>query len=322
MYDRSNRETENPSPGCCRNCGAVLAGEYCSQCGQRELGRDLRFSDLVAELIGEFFNWDSRIWRTLIPLLFRPGFLTTEFMAGRRARYVPPLRLYLILSFILFLSLSISRVVVMDLQDGAGDRAGVEAVDPNERAAVGPIGVTVDPEGEDAGEAGVEIHSSDEGRTVSVDFADEDSPEWLKDLERRVEKNAAGLERKPGEFARELLEYLPQMMFLMLPLFALLLRFCYLFAPYHYLQHLVFSLNYHSFTFLMYLIMMVVERFGGHFDGLFFLCLLVYLPLGLRRVYRSGIAGAIGKTLFIYFSYGIMLAFGVAAVSVLAQARM
>ena len=321
MFERVKTDTEIP-PGCCRNCGAALAGHYCSQCGQRETGRELRFSDLISEFFGEIFTWDSRIWRTLAPLLFRPGFLTTEFMAGRRARYVPPLRLYLIISFILFLSLSLSRVVVIDVQDAGGESVGLDVADPNDQPTAGPIGITVDGEGEESPEPGVEIHGTDDGGTVSIGLADEDSPAWLQGLERRIEKNAASLEGNPREFVSQLLEYLPQMMFLMLPLFALLLRICYLLAPYHYLQHLVFSLNYHSFTFLLYLIMMVTERFGGDFDGLFFLCLLVYLPLGLRQAYRSGVAGAIGKSLFIYFSYGIMVAVGFAAAAVLALVHM
>jgi len=80
----------------CRNCRAPLRGEFCSQCGQRHWPNDLSFTDVAGE---EVFSWDSRLWRTLLPLLFRPGFLTAEFIAGRRALNVPPLRLYLIISF-------------------------------------------------------------------------------------------------------------------------------------------------------------------------------------------------------------------------------
>jgi hypothetical protein len=316
-------KTDTPfPPGCCRNCGAALTGRYCSQCGQRETGRDLRFSDLISEFFGEIFTWDSRIWRTLFPLLFRPGFLTAEFIAGRRARYVPPLRLYLIISFILFLSLSLSNLMEID-NNGSPVEDVVRIVDdPNDASATGLVRIDLGSEEEEGTDAGVDVPGVDEGDGISIGLADEDSPPWLQKLERQVEKNAASLEGEPGEFVGELLEYLPQMMFLMLPLFALLLRICYLFSPYHYLQHLVFSLNYHSFTFLLYLIQMVVERIGGDFGGLFFLCLLVYLPIGLRRVFHSGVAAAIGKALFIYFTYGIMLAVGFAAAAVLALFQM
>ena len=93
----------------CRNCGATLRGEYCHHCGQREGRGDLHFADAAGEVLGDLFTWDSRFWRTLFPLVFRPGFLTAEFIAGRRARYVPPFRLYIIISFVLFLVLPTSE---------------------------------------------------------------------------------------------------------------------------------------------------------------------------------------------------------------------
>ena len=93
----------------------------------------------------------------------------------------------------------------------------------------------------------------------------------------------------------------------LLPVFALLLKLCYLRAPYHYLQHLVFSLNYHSFVFLLYLIDVVVERFAGRYDGLLAIPLLVYLPVGLWRAYGTGPLGAVGRAALIYFAYGVLL---------------
>ncbi len=298
----------------CRNCDAPLSGEYCSQCGQREGKGDLRFSGLLGELVGDFFEWDSRIWRTLFPLIFRPGFLTAEYMAGRRARYVPPLRLYLIVSFVLFLLLSFSSPIEINTQDATRDGQSAEQVDS---------------EGEPTGsEMVLEIHTGEEedpnsaGETSNdvsarIDLADEDSPQWLQQIDRRMEDNVTTLQDEPGEFIAQLVEYLPQMMFLMLPVFAVLLRICYLFSPYHYLQHLVFSLNYHSFAFLLYLIQFAMEKLDTPIGGFLFLFLLAYLPVGLWRAYGSGIAAAIAKSLLIYLSYGIILVLGFAAVSIM-----
>ncbi len=106
-------------------------------------------------------------------------------------------------------------------------------------------------------------------------------------------------------------------MFFMLPLFALLLRLCYLFSPFHYLQHLVFALHYHSFFYLLYLIATIIELFGVPAGGIIFLLFLIYLPLALRRAYSSGTGGAIGKSIFIYLGYAIMLFIGFATVSIL-----
>ena len=86
----------------CGNCGAPLSGPYCSQCGQRHEPAMHSFWHFMQEAFEDFTHADSRLWRTLGALLFRPGFLTREFLEGRRARYLPPVRLYLVLSVAFF----------------------------------------------------------------------------------------------------------------------------------------------------------------------------------------------------------------------------
>ncbi|HEX6259828.1 MAG TPA: DUF4286 family protein, partial [Woeseiaceae bacterium] len=87
----------------CLNCGALLQGQYCATCGQRARGRLISIWELVRDAIGDLFELDSRLWRTLIPLMFRPGKLTHDYLIGRRARFMPPFRTYLVLSIIFFL---------------------------------------------------------------------------------------------------------------------------------------------------------------------------------------------------------------------------
>jgi hypothetical protein len=87
----------------CLNCGAALAGQYCGQCGQRATSRLISLWELVRDAFGDLFELDSRLWRTLIPLLVRPGRLTREYLEGRRARFMPPFRMYLVLSLVFFL---------------------------------------------------------------------------------------------------------------------------------------------------------------------------------------------------------------------------
>lgn len=87
----------------CRNCGARLVGPYCAECGQEARQRAVPFWQFGREALGEVFSFDTRFLRAFRPLLFRPGFLAKEYFAGRRKRYVPPLRLYLFVSFIYFL---------------------------------------------------------------------------------------------------------------------------------------------------------------------------------------------------------------------------
>ena len=86
----------------CLNCGTRLTGQYCGHCGQRSATRLISIWQLLAEAFGDLFELDSRLWRTLIPLLIRPGQLTRDYLLGRRARYMPPFRMYLVLSLIFF----------------------------------------------------------------------------------------------------------------------------------------------------------------------------------------------------------------------------
>jgi hypothetical protein len=304
----------------CRNCGEALIGLYCSHCGQREGSGDLTFGEVVGESLDELISWDSRLWRTLLPLVFRPGFLTAEFIAGRRARYVPPFRLYLIISFVLFLvvSLGAGRNSLMQMDDSSDAKPGISVTAGGENV---DVGAEEDSTVLRIGEGDIDgIDDID----VEISLADEDSPQWLKNLDDRLEKNAQSLSGDRGEFVELLTEYLPQMMFLLLPVFALLLKICYLFSPFHYLQHLVFTLHFHCFTYLLYLIGQL-----GHFglrgspvaEALPFVILL-YLPVALMRSYGSGLAGAAGKAAFILVVDSFLLVLSFAAVVVLALASM
>ena len=94
--------TESP----CLNCGTPMLGEFCYQCGQPQKGMIRHLPGLIADFFDSVFNLDTRTVRTLGPLLTKPGFLSTEYFAGRRTRYVTPLRLYLFLSVIAFLAVA------------------------------------------------------------------------------------------------------------------------------------------------------------------------------------------------------------------------
>jgi len=91
----------------CKNCGSALLGRFCVDCGQAAEVHVPTTTELIHEAIEGLVHADSRLWRTLITLWFKPGKLTNEFIAGRRAAYVPPFRLYLILSIMFFLLASI-----------------------------------------------------------------------------------------------------------------------------------------------------------------------------------------------------------------------
>ena len=86
----------------CRNCGAPAPGTFCPQCGQETAIALPTPRQFLKEAAGRYVALDGRMWRTLAALLFRPGFLTREYLAGRRRRYIRPARLFLVLSIAMF----------------------------------------------------------------------------------------------------------------------------------------------------------------------------------------------------------------------------
>jgi len=94
-------DDEPIAPSTCANCGTKLADRYCAHCGQDALAT-LSIRHFVGEFLEGMFHVDSKFWRTFLPLLFRPGFLTRQYLDGKRKSYAPPLRSYLVMSFVYF----------------------------------------------------------------------------------------------------------------------------------------------------------------------------------------------------------------------------
>ena len=113
----------------CRNCGDVMAGPFCSACGQKDLNLERPLTHLLGEFFREAFDLDGRAWRTARTLFRHPGLLTREFLAGRRRLYTPPLRLYLAISvtFFVLMAWAASAGVLLEPGQSVSDDAAVQA---------------------------------------------------------------------------------------------------------------------------------------------------------------------------------------------------
>jgi hypothetical protein len=100
------RKVQRPPLTQCENCGAQLEGHWCAKCGQPAIDYRRSFRHVIADLLNEFLNWDSKVFATIGLLIARPWKLTNEFLAGHRVRYVHPLRLYLLASILFFFAAS------------------------------------------------------------------------------------------------------------------------------------------------------------------------------------------------------------------------
>ncbi len=100
----------------CRNCHTPFDGTFCPNCGQKDIDLERPIRQLIGELIKETLEIDGRAYRTIRALLFQPGVLTSEYLAGRRRSYTPPLRLYLVISvsFFILVAWLASQGVLLD----------------------------------------------------------------------------------------------------------------------------------------------------------------------------------------------------------------
>ncbi len=95
--------TETGAPVACSNCGSAPVRVYCAECGERQPTRhDFTTTALVREAAGEFVSVDGRLWRSVVALLSKPGFLTQEYFSGRRTRYMRPFSLFVLLNVAFF----------------------------------------------------------------------------------------------------------------------------------------------------------------------------------------------------------------------------
>src|SRR5206468_6276658 len=138
------RKIQRPPITDCENCGAQLQGHWCAKCGQPAIDYRRSFRHVIADLLNEFLNWDSKVFATIGLLLVRPWRLTNQFLAGHRVRYVHPLRLYLLASILFFFAVNYwaKSIHLQPSKITSKDRAEIEAalearnLTPEQRAKV------------------------------------------------------------------------------------------------------------------------------------------------------------------------------------------
>ena len=316
----------------CANCGAPLSGRYCSACGQRHEPHIHSVAHFAAEGFESISHADSRVWRTLWYLLARPGFLTREFFAGRRMRYLPPFRLYLVISLVFFLVVGLPegnairldgdtgadrvakmRAVASELEQETGpasDALKLAAAALNEQArkesalvpgTTGAAGAT-SPGAQDASSERSEMlkfcDKFRSGNPGARDFA----ARFHAACNRIVEDRGAAL-------SKAIVHNIPRAMFVFLPLLALVMWLLYWRPQRHYVEHLLFLIHNHAFVFLMLALKALLEMipFVGEHRALLetatWLYMIWYLYRAMRTVYGQGRILTLAKYFTIGFAY-------------------
>lgn len=396
----------------CENCGAELRGEHCYACGQPTKGLVRHFGSIVGDFVDTVFNIDGRIFRTLGPLLFKPGFLSLEYFAGRRVRYVSPVRLFVFTCLLAFLA---SRLSV-DTGDITAERPPIEVasgsmldaktvaeVEAARDAALAEfdkalkespdvpglaIGMQAARQGIEAeaqrrirelqkadaaetGDAAADRASSATAadsaagstvEAVSAAARAEDSPSeaqaagnralrsslnfgngvwdpetnpvrigWLPELANarlnawigRAVDNSQRVNSNPRLLAEAFLDFLPQTLFVMLPLFALMLKLAYVFKRRLYMEHLIVALHSHAFlsTAVLLLALATLARTAlgegvlhsalGWVELALALWMPLYLLIMQKRVYRQGWILTLLKYSLLGTAYSVLISVGV-----------
>ncbi len=251
-------------PTRCANCEEVVAARYCPACGQDIVPRKQSVWELTSGLSSNLVGADSRTWRSIFPLLFRPGWLTEQNLAGRWRSYLPPVRLYLFFSLLCFLVLSLTQDP-LEGQDISFSAPG--NLENNQDEDFRPF-----PEGSLFGA-------------------------WFNDpIEQRARHLA---EADPEEVGRALLaeffNALPTFLLLLPPLFALCCKLLYLFSGRWFFEHFIFGLHFYSFVFAQVSLAALIP--WTWWSLIVALWIPLYAYKAMRRIYRQSRPWTVIKTL-------------------------
>jgi hypothetical protein len=360
----------DPPPPACQNCGTPLLGPHCYACGQPVTGLVRHFSSIVGDALDSVLNIDARVLRTLWPLFARPGYLSGEYFAGRRVRYVSPVRLFVFLSIVTFFIARLTISVHGDpIRFDAGDSsiatattvAQVEALRDAGLAKIEKSRQSVRPvagldNGLDQAEAAVRREAQSRIAALRDAAARNEPPpvsrpeftlsgdkpwnaktnplvfdalpafanDWLNAQIGRAEVNVARMKQDPSLFKDAVLGAIPSTLFVLLPVFALMLEILYAFKRRLYMEHLIVALHSHAFLclslLLVFLTMALRDAVAPHagflrgllgwVEGLLFAWMPLYLLLMQKRIYRQGWTMTVLKYGVLGLSYCLLLSFG------------
>ncbi|HTQ12362.1 MAG TPA: DUF3667 domain-containing protein [Rhizomicrobium sp.] len=304
-------------PGKCPNCGSPMIGPFCAVCGQERDTHRRSIWSLLGDLFEDIISFDSRILRTGVALMAEPGEIAMAFREGRPRRYVPALRLYFFVSLIFFVILNITGLAIMQFEVVAtpqtivGKGGKYFLVNPDKTPDVGEPKLIPVPKVEALSPgthyglslrahffSPVGAYHSDlppEARAKIAKYAtrgmggvDDPTGVWITE---RVYGTFNRLVADPAALNASLTAWVPRVLFLLLPLFALLLMLFYIRRrkQFYFVDHLIFSLNMHSFVFIALIVAVgVAQVFDSGLVALAAIAAMgLYLLIAMKRFYMQ-----------------------------------
>lgn len=326
----------------CLNCGATVEDRYCSHCGQENIVVKESFGHLLRHFFEDVTHYDSKFFITIKDLLLKPGFLTKEYLSGKRSSYLHPIRMYVFISFLYFLAAFTFSNSGHRLEAAAEEQAATVAKKEIADSLLNILHETGRTTSIDSIKAvalagaisRLKLDSIHEKEITFQLIGNIDYP-YLKQYAAAqealpVEQRDKGI--KPwlygrwfkkithhGEASLELLiektqHAIPKLMFLLLPLFALMLKLFYNKKKYYYGDHAIFSLHFHSATFLVFLIFAILHKLlpslGVYFSIVELVSLITYLTIALKQAYQQSFFVSLMKGIGLTLVYGIFIVIG------------
>jgi len=297
----------------CLNCSTNLVNNtghllnYCPNCGQKNSNRKVGIGYFISELLGSFFNFDSKFFKSLFPLIFQPGKLTKQFNEGKRVRFLPPLRMYLFSSFLYFFVLSIFTNTI--ISSDASLQENINFTTDTTRLSNEMWEILSDSTKAKFKTAStpqqLKLLTEDENFMNAISF-------WQKFVLRTNSKIWELRSVPQTQFISQLLTNSSIMLFFLMPLFAFLLKLFY-YKKSLYIDNLVHSLHIHTFIFLMSIVLiLLLWLFKNELIVLLGVCLIpIYEVISFKKVFNQKILNTITNVFAINMLYLFFIAIGV-----------
>ncbi|MCX7173685.1 MAG: DUF3667 domain-containing protein [Proteobacteria bacterium] len=257
----------------CANCGALASDKFCPKCGQETLSEPPTVADFLRMHIRRYATWEGMFWQTFSKLFFAPGSLTVEYAAGRRSRYLRPLQLYLTASVIVFAT---AQLFGLSLELRLLGDYGIHLVRASSLV-------------EDENIRGSRLMPAQ----IIADYVDTPAVREFKSMSREDRFRFLRARR---------VQYVSYFVLLLVPLYAAILKLCYIDRRRRYAEHLVFGLHAHSFLLFMLLIEAKLPTIAA--DALS-LWVIAYFVIALKRVFGGTWIETVGRgtaMLTLYFA--------------------
>ncbi len=274
----------------CKNCETSFQGHFCPNCGQSVKDLDIPFKVLIFDIMANMWAFDTRVFKTLKSLLLKPGVMALDYVAGRRARYMPPFRLYIFISFIFFLLLNISatRQVERDWN----------LLSVRERS---------------------DTVKEQKNSVISITSeGDADTDTKSKDIIEEIESNKE-------YYVSRFFTILSWSMFLLMPLYASFLWLLFRKNQRFFLGHFIFAINQHAFLFIIFItllsINMIFPQKSIYPESWLLLFYPIYIVAGSRKLYGRKWLSTILRVTTAQFIYLLVLSIAIIAVAYLTLFR-